>query len=171
MPFRHGVRRRSGGGLRVTLASRERDALRALPATLHPVLTGDADGDLAAAVRQRLFPRAYEEEEFEQEYRSMVRDDLVAERVRAVTAFAETLERGKESGRTWVVDLDPDEAALWLAVVNDSRLALGALLGVASEGHWEDGPDPDNPASMLLWYLGWLEEGLVQAMMGSLPDS
>jgi hypothetical protein len=88
-----------------------------------------------------------------------------------VTAFAETLERGKESGRTWVVDLDPDEAALWLAVVNDSRLALGALLGVASEGHWEDGPDPDNPASMLLWYLGWLEEGLVQAMMGSLPDS
>lgn len=168
---RHGVRRRSSGGLRITLTAQERDALRALPETLEPVLAGDADGELAAAVHRRLFPRAYEDEESEQEYRSLVRDDLVEERIRAVAAFAATLDRGRESGRSWTIDLEPEEAGLWLTVVNDSRLALGTLLGVTSEQHWQEGPDPDNPASMLLWYLGWLEESLVQALMGSLPGS
>lgn len=170
MRFRHGVRRAPDGGLRVTLSLRERDALRALPDTLRPVLSGDSGGDLAARVRERLFPRAYDDPDREQEYRAMVREDLVAARARALDAFVTTLDSGRQSGRSWSVELDAEHAELWLSVVNDARLALGTLLGITSEQHWVEGPEADNPASILLWYLGWLEEQLVTAMMGALPE-
>lgn len=169
VPLRHGVRRRAGGGVRVTLTTQERDALRAVPDTLHPVLSGDRS-DLARAVRDRLFPRAYDDDELEHEYRSMVSEDLYEQRAKAVAAFDESLDRGRVSGRSWTIDLAPEDAEVWLSVVNDARLTLGTLLGVTDENHWEDGPDRDNPASMLLWYLGWLEEGLVHALTGSLPE-
>lgn len=168
MPLRHGVRRRSGGGLRVTLSTQERDALRSVPDILHPALS-DEPTELARAVRERLFPRAYDDDDLEEEYRSLVGDDLAEQRARAVATFRDSLERGRSSGRSWTLDLDAEDAGVWLVVVNDARLTLGTLLGVTEEDNWEDGPDADNPASMLLWYLGWLQEGIVGALMGALP--
>jgi hypothetical protein len=47
---------------------------------------------------------------------------------------------------------------------------FAGVVGITSEDQWVEGPDPADPASVLLWYLGWLEESLVEAMMGSLPD-
>ena len=166
---RHGVRRLSGGGVRVTLTESERAALASLPAQLEPIVTGAAD-DAIARLRERLYPAAYEDPALEEEYRDLADDELVRGRVSALQSFARTLEGGRTAGGTWTVDLEPEDTQAWLGVVNDARLIIAGVVGIASEDQWEDGPQPDDAASMLLWYLGWLEEQLVGAMMGSLPD-
>jgi hypothetical protein len=163
-----GVRRRPGGGIQVTLGTEEHAALASLPEQLRPIVRGEADDDLADAVRGRLFPSAYEDEELDEEYRSLVGDELVTGRLDQLDIFARSLRRAQRVRGKLRVDLDTDEAAAWLAVLNDTRLVLGGVLGITSEEQWEDGPDPDDPASAMLWYLGWLEEGLVEALMGSL---
>lgn len=162
------VRRLRGGGVRLSLTRREHAALAALPDQLRPLVTGEAGGDVAAAVRARLFPRAHAEDDLDREYRQLTADDLVAGRLDQLEIFARTLEgTGTARGKVHL-ELDADEAAAWLAVVNDTRLVLAAAIGITTEREWEDDPDPDDPASVLLWYLGWLEEGLVEALMGSL---
>lgn len=168
--MRRGVRRLRDGGLQITIDAAERDALRSLPAQLRPIMSGEADSDLAAAVRARLFPPAYAEPDLDEEFRELVGSGLVDQRMGQLEAFSRTLGEGHESLGRWQVELDADEAHAWLAVVNDTRLTLGALLGITDEGEWEGGPDEDDPASVMLWYLGWLEEELVAALMGSLPD-
>ncbi len=168
--LRHGVRRLPGGGLQVTIDAAERDALRSLPAQLRPIVSGEADTDLAAAVRTRLFPAAYAEPDLDEEFRRLVGSGLVEQRMQQLDAFSRTLAAGRETLGRWQVELGPDEAHAWLAVVNDTRLTLGALLGITDEREWEGGPDEDDPASVMLWYLGWLEEELVRALMGSLPE-
>ena len=162
------VRLRPDGGLRVTLTRREHAALGALPAQLRAVIDGSADSTLAEAVRMRLFPRAYEDDELDAEFRRLAADDLARGRLDQLAIFESTLERPLPPRGKVRIDLDPDEAVAWLAVVNDTRLMLGAALGITTEAQWEDEPDSEAAASVLLWYLGWLEEGLVQAMMGSL---
>lgn len=161
----HGIRRRAGGGVRVRLAPRERAALRALPDQLRPVLRGD---DAPERVVERLFPTAYDDPEAEREYRELVGDSLADERLAAVEAFERTLAAGDEGRLGWTVDLDPDEAAAWLSAINDTRLVLGAVLGIETEREWGEGPDPDEPASVLLYYLGWLQEELLAALSGDL---
>ncbi len=162
------VRLLPGGGLRVTLTRREHAALAALPAQLRAVIDGSANTDLAEAVRSRLFPRAYDDDELDAEYRRLVSDELVQGRLDQLDLFESTLQRPLPPRGKVKLDLDPDEASAWLAVVNDTRLLLGAALGITDESHWDGEPDASDPASVLLWYLGWLEESLVTAMMGSL---
>jgi hypothetical protein len=162
------VSRLPDGGIRVVLTPDEHAALAALPAQLRPLIDGQAEGDLAEAVRGRLFPAAYDDPELEEEYRSLAGDDLVEGRLDQLDVFAASLAATRPARGRVRIDLDPAAAAAWLAVVNDTRLILGSLLGITSEDEWEGGPDPDDDASVLLWYLGWLEEGLVAAMMGGL---
>lgn len=150
------------------LTTRERDLLRALPDQLRPILTGE---ERAEQVRQRLFPPAYDDPVDELEYREMVGPGLVAGRVEALDVFARTLDTGEARLQTWTVELSAEQAAAWLSAVNDARLALGSLLGITSEQQWERGPDRSQPSSVALWYLGWLEEELVTALMGDLPDA
>lgn len=162
------VQRTPDGGVKITLGATEHRALAALPEQLRPLVRGEAGTDLAEAVRERLQPAAYDDAELDEEFRALVGDDLVAGRLDQLDTFARTLAGGQRSRGKVRLTLDPDEAAAWLAVVNDTRLVLGTLLGITSEVQWEEGPDPDDPASGLLWYLGWLEEHLVEALMGSL---
>jgi hypothetical protein len=164
----HGVRRVDEARVRVTVGTGEHDALRSLPPQLRPILAGEADSDLADRVRSRLYPRAYDDDELDAEFRELVGSGLADQRLEQLEVFTRTLAGGTHSRGRWRVDLDPDEAHAWLAVVNDTRLVLGSLLGVTDEDHWSEGPDEDDPASVMLWYLGWLEEELVQALMGSL---
>jgi hypothetical protein len=165
----HGVRRLDGGGVRVRLSHREREALRSLPGQLRPLLTGEQDVDTPQGpLRDRLFPRGYDDPLAEMEYRELVGSSLVDERVAALDEFARTLESGDDKRLWWTLELDADEAAAWLSAVNDARLTLGMLLGIESEGQWEGGPDPEDPTSVMMFYLGWLEEELVHALMGGL---
>ena len=154
------------GGVTVNLSQRERDLLRSLPEQLRPLLSGELP---APTISATLFSRGYDDDELESEYRSLAGDDIVAQRVSALDAFAESLEGGAVTRGRWRAELDGETAAAWLSAVNDGRLVLGALLGIVDESQWESGPSDDNPASVVMHYLGWVEEELVQALMTTLP--
>jgi hypothetical protein len=164
----HGVRRLRGGRVRVRLSGRERQLLRSLPAQLRPILSGEQS---SPELRERLFPPAYDDPEAEREYRALIGDTLAEERLAALETFARTLESGEGGTLLWTVELSPEDTAAWLSAINDARLTLGALLGISDERQWEAGPDRRNPTSLALYYLGWLEEELVEALMSELPDS
>jgi Domain of unknown function (DUF2017) len=154
------------GGLRVRLGWRERELLVDVARRLRPVLTGDED---PTRIRERLFPRAYDDPEDEAEYRALVGDSLVGERVAALDTFLASLEGGQSRLLAWSAALDDGQAAAWLSATNDLRLILAATLGVTDESVWETGPDVGDRSSVLLYYLGWLQERLLAAMAGRLP--
>lgn len=145
------------------LGTRERDLLRSLPEQLRPVLTGEADPGNA---RDRLFPRAYEDAEHEDEYRDLVGEYLVEERLDRLDAFARTLDAGEARRLTWTVELSADDAEAWLSALNDARLTLGVVLGITDESQWESGLDRSDPSTVALAYLGWLQEELLRALTG-----
>ncbi|MDP8977018.1 MAG: DUF2017 domain-containing protein [Actinomycetota bacterium] len=155
------------GGLRVRLGWRERELLVDTARRLRPVLTGDEDLPRA---RERLFPPAYDDPRAEAEYRGLVGDSLVEERVAALDAFVATLEGGQTRLFAWSATLDAEQAAAWLSATQDLRLILAERLGVTDESHWETGPDLGDRFSLLLYYLGWLQERLLAALAGRLPD-
>lgn len=155
------------GGVSIRLSLRERDLLRSLPEQLRPLLVGD---EAAPTVQQRLFSRGYADDELERQYRELVGDDIVDQRLAALDAFAQTLAGGTEVRNRWRADLDADQASAWLSAVNDARLVLGALLGISEESDWEQDPDPDEPTRVVMYYLGWLEEALVGALTAGLAD-
>ncbi|HVL99721.1 MAG TPA: DUF2017 family protein [Egibacteraceae bacterium] len=161
----HGVTRLPSGRVRVRLTARERALLRSLPDELRPVLSGEADG---SAVHERLFPRGYAESGHEAEYRDLVGDSLVEERLARLEAFAATLDAGQGGRLAWTVELSLDDAHAWLSALNDARLTLGVLLGIVEESQWEQGPDDRNPSAVALYYLGWLQEQLLAALMPGL---
>ena len=140
--------------VRVRLAQDEVAILRGLPDQLRTVL-GESEDE---PVNRRLFPPAYldvADIERDTEYRRLMHDDLV-------TA---SLERGSPSVRRWTVELTDEEAAAWLGVLNDLRLALGVRLDITEDYDGDvDDTDPRAPALRLLSYLGWLEEQLRDAV-------
>jgi hypothetical protein len=149
---------------RVRLGAEEVAILRGLPDQLRSVLAqGEAD-----PVLERLFPPAYlepEDAERDTDYRRLVHDDLLKEKLANLEVVTSTLARGSTSVRRWSVDLSQDEAMAWLGVLNDLRLALGVRLGITEDFDGEvDESDPRAPGLHLLSYLGWLEEHLVEAL-------
>ncbi|HET7855073.1 MAG TPA: DUF2017 family protein [Gaiellaceae bacterium] len=146
------IERTAGGGLRLRFSEQELLLLHELLAQLE-VLLRDPDD---AAVR-RLFPPAHADRENEEQYRSLVRDQLVAGRSQALTTVRETL--GRET-------LTADEADAWLRALNDVRLVLGTRLDVTEETDFE-GLDPTEPRGRDLAvyaYLSWLQEQLVESL-------
>jgi hypothetical protein len=158
--------------MRVRLSARERQALRSLPRQILPVLTGEHElGAPGSPLRSRLFPSAYTDDPLADiEYQEMVGDQVAGMRAEAFRIFARTLESGVTRRLLWTVDLDADESAAWLSAINDARLTLAMVAGITSEEQWEPGPDPRDSASVMLYYLGWLEEQIVTAMMGELEE-
>jgi hypothetical protein len=165
--FTHGIRRLSNGRFRVRLSARERELLRSISPQLRPIVAGEDD---VADASTRLFPRAYDNMEMEMEYRDLVGTSIADVRVAALDAFAETLDLGTTSRLGWSVSLDADQASAWLSAINDCRLVLGTVTGVDDEGKWDEGPDDDDPNSVALFYLGWLQEELVAALAQELPE-
>jgi hypothetical protein len=154
---RSGVRRTRRGDFRVHLAPAERDLLRSLPAQLLELLDTD-DPSL-----QRLFPPAYADDpEREDEYRGMVRGELVAGKREALRVIEETADAER---------LSEEQITAWLGAVNDLRLVLGTRLDVTEEMYEEGLPedDPRAPAFAVYGYLGWLEEQVVAALASGLP--
>jgi hypothetical protein len=92
-------------------------------------------------------------------------DDLVREKLANLDLVTGSLERGSSSVRRWTVELTDEEAAAWLGVLNDLRLALGVRLDITEDYDGDvDDTDPRAPAFRLLSYLGWLEEQLLEAL-------
>jgi Domain of unknown function (DUF2017) len=108
------------------------------------------------AVR-RLFPPAHTDPESEEQYRSLVRDQLVSGRAKALATMRDTL--AQET-------LSSDEADAWLRTLNDLRLVLGTRLDVTEDTDFEN-IDPHEPRGRDLAvyaYLSWLQEQLVEAL-------
>jgi hypothetical protein len=99
------------------------------------------------------------------EYRRLMHDDLVKEKLANLDLVTASLERGSSSVRRWTVELTDEEAAAWLGILNDLRLALGVRLDITEDYDGDvDDADPRAPAFRLLSYLGWLEEQLLDAL-------
>jgi hypothetical protein len=157
-------KRVGGDRVRVRLAHDEVAVLRGLPDQLRTVLGEDED----EPVNRRLFPPAYldvADIERDVEYRRLMHDDLVREKLANLDLVTGSLERGSSSVRRWTVELTDEEAAAWLGVLNDLRLALGVRLDITEDYDGDvDDTDPRAPAFRLLSYLGWLEEQLLEAL-------
>ena len=157
-------KRVGGDRVRVRLAHDEVAVLRGLPDQLRTVLGEGQD----EPVNQRLFPPAYldvADIEQDSEYHRLMHDDLVKEKLANLELVTGTLARGSSSVRRWTVELTGEEAAAWLGVLNDLRLALGVRLDITEDFDGDvDDADPRAPALRLLSYLGWLEEQLLEAL-------
>lgn len=140
--------RRIDGGVRFDLPTAERHLLAAVAAELRELVVA-GDDDLT-----RLFPPAYADDaEREEEYRSLVGDDLLAKRLEDL----DVVERTADAGRIDFADLDR-----WMHGVNSLRLVLGTRLDVSEES---EAPPPEHPnagAFALYEYFGYLLEVLLR---------
>ena len=133
--------------------------LRSLPAQLREILPTE---DPAVG---RLFPPAYADDpESSGEYRRMVRGDLLAQHVQALEVMEATLDARR---------LTEEELAAWLSALNDLRLVLGTKLDVTEETYDREisSEDPNAAGLALYFYLGWLEEQVVEALAGGLDPA
>ena len=146
------IERDPAGGVRLNFDEEEMLLLRELLAELETLLEDSDDPGL-----RRLFPPAHDDQESEEQYRSLVRDQLLGGRAEALAVVRETL--GRET-------LRPKQADAWLRALNDLRLVLGTRLDVTEDIDFEDldlrGPRDRDLA--VYAYLSWLQEELVEAL-------
>jgi hypothetical protein len=159
------------GSIVVTFDVAEMELLRAVPEQLRLLYAAD-ESDPA---RARLFPRAYldpTEEGAEDEWVELVHPDLLRQRLEGLDELLRTLDGAEVKGRRSVVTLSPDEVAMWLAVVNDARLAFGTRLEITDDTDvYRVRPDdPLGPERAAYGWLTTLQGVLVEAMLDGMPD-
>ncbi len=103
----------------------------------------------------RLLPDAYEDPERASEFRRLTESGLRATKLAHVAVV-----RGQLSHDPIVIT---DDVRAWLAFLADARLMLGTRLEVS-----EDDPmvPSDDPEHNLYIYLGYLQQSLVEELMG-----
>ena len=147
--------RTKAGTVRVSLPESEIDLLRHLLPQLRALLTEGSDSRL-----RRLFPTAYADDaEAEAEYVRLMRDDLVASRLAAITTVEETL---------GVEELTGEQLEAWMSSVNAVRLVLGTMLDAGEDLDIDAlaDDDPDIEGYVLYGYLGYLLEEMVAVALG-----
>ncbi len=144
--------RRKGDRVRLYLDAHEQALLRELLDQLEPLLADTDDPSM-----RRLFPPAYSDEKSDDQYRSLVRDQLVRGRAKSLATMRDTL--ANEA-------IDLEQADEWLRALNDLRLVLGTRLDVSEDLDYET-IDLDTPRGRDLavyGHLAWLQEQLVDAL-------
>ncbi len=137
---------RKHGRVEVRLDEPQVAALRSVFGELRELLLADDDPNL-----RRLYPTAYPDDpEHEEEYRRLMRDDLLAGKLEAIDVVESALDTGELNG---------DEAFFaWMGSLNDVRLVLGTRLAVTGD---ED-TGPSEPQEAMAWavfqFLGYLLE-------------
>jgi hypothetical protein len=103
----------------------------------------------------RLLPDAYDDPERASEFRRLTEAGLRATKLAHIAVVREHLHH------------DPiiitDDARAWLAFLADARLMLGMRLGVTEDDDLEPTDDPEHN---LYLYLGYLQQSLVEELMG-----
>jgi hypothetical protein len=138
--------------VRLNLDANEQTLLRELLDQLEPLLAEPDDPSM-----RRLFPPAYSDEQNDDQYRSLVRDQLVRGRARSLATMRDTIANDA---------IDLEQADEWLRALNDLRLVLGTRLEVTEDLDYES-IDLDTPRGRDLavyGYLAWLQEQLVDAL-------
>jgi hypothetical protein len=142
---------------RVRLPEEERSLLRSLAEELRSLLSASTDDHLV----RRLFPVAYHDDaERDHEYQALVRDELLDRRLATIEVLEATAD---------ATEVDGDQLAAWMAVINDLRLVLGTKLDVDEDMEPVDLDDPDAPALAVYEYLGYLLHEVVDALTDDLP--
>jgi hypothetical protein len=155
--LRRQIKRNRSGDVRLSFRKEEVLLVHELLDELEELLEDPDDPGL-----RRLFPPAHADRENEEQYRSLVRDQLVAGRSKALATMRDSLERET---------LGPDEADAWLRALNDLRLVLGTRLDVTEDMDYGD-IDPGDPRGRdvaVYAYLSWLQEQLVEALSTERP--
>ena len=150
------IQRDRKGGYKVRLPAEERELLRTLPAQFRAVLQTDAPS------LRRLFPPAYvDDEKANDEYRRLMREELLEGKLEALRVVEETADAEHLSG---------EQLESWLGALESVRLFLGTQLDI-KEAIYDraiDEDDPDAPALALYGYLSWLQEQVVAALSAGL---
>jgi len=149
------ITRTKSGTIRVNLPESEIDLLRHLLPQLRELLTQGSDERV-----RRLFPTAYVDDvEAQAEFDRLMRDDLVASRLAAITAVEESL--GTE-------EITDDQLEAWMSSVNSVRLVLGTMLDASEELDLDKvaEDDPDIEGYVLYGYLGYLLDEMVTVALG-----
>jgi hypothetical protein len=112
---------------------------------------------------RRLFPPAYTDDtEAEDEFRRLMREELLEGKLAALRIVEETAGADHLTG---------EQLEGWLGALESLRLYLGTQLDITEEAYERD-LDPDDPAApalALYGYLSWLQEEAVAALSSSLP--
>lgn len=143
-------------GYRLRLPPEERELLRSLPGQLRQVIETD-DPSL-----RRLFPPAYpEDDEADDEFRRLMREELLEGKLAALRVVEETADADH---------LTAEQLEGWLGALESLRLYLGTQLDITETTYEEelDPDDPNAPALALYGYLSWLQEEAVAALSASL---
>lgn len=147
-------------GIRVQLEEQEADLLRQLLGEMATLLEVDIRDD---PVNKRLFPDAYESKEDSESYRELVGDELRTAKVDTLKKVLQTL------GEEGPVDttIPKEDVGDWLTVLTDIRLAIGTRNEVTEEKMAEelDTDDPEAAAMLVLHWLGWLQESLLETLL------
>lgn len=159
------------GDVELTLEAAEAELLRDVPDQLRAIYEAPPDDPQ----RSRLFPRAYldpTEERAEEEWQALAHPALLRDRLDGLDRVLAALDRGEpRRGGTRVV-LAPAELSVWVAVLNDARLALGTRLGIDDDTDLRTVARDDPQASEKVAYawLTMLQGELVEALLGTIPD-
>jgi hypothetical protein len=150
------IQRDRKGGYRLRLPAEERELLRSLQAQFRAVLQTD-DPSL-----RRVFPPAYvDDDKANDEYRRLMREELLEGKLEALRVVEETAGADRLSG---------EQLEAWLGALESIRLFLGTQLDVREEIYSSpiDPDDPEAPTLALYGYLSWLQEEAVEALSASL---
>jgi hypothetical protein len=127
----------------------------------------------------RLFPDAYggpdrrEDEETRRlsaEFRRFTEGELRARKRDDLLAMVHALDGLTPAGEGGVLTLKPEEARQWLGALNDLRLAIATRLDITDEESGDrlfnlPDSDPGKPMVMAYFWLGGLQESLVETML------
>ena len=151
---------RADDGIHISLDEQETGILRELAKEMRLLL--EADIPAQDEVLQRLFPRAYEEEDDQKSYEELIGSELRDVKREALRKVEEAL------GPSGPLDTDLPAADVdeWLRFLNDVRLAIGTRLEVdeTKMGKEFDPNDPEAPALSVLYWLGWLQGTMLEEL-------
>jgi hypothetical protein len=143
--------RRYMGRVEVWLDRRERAAVLA---TVEALTRGEAGG-------RWLGHRAYDDPELDREYQRLTAPELDTLHAADIAAVRDDLARDEDRCR-----LDDERALTWLRALERLRLVAGSRLGIEDES-WEtdlDAVTARRDEVAMLHDLGWLQEGIVEAL-------
>ena len=143
------------GQFAVRMEPRERELIRGLLDELRELLALGPDDPRV----RRLYPAAYAtDQELEDEYRQMTREELQSGRLTSIDAVEASVDKEL---------LTLEELTAWMQAVNSLRLILGTMLEINEDGE-EPVFDPNHPNARtvaLYGYLGGLLDEIVDAQL------
>ncbi len=144
------------GGWRINLDTEERNLLMRLMGELRALLTGPEDNELL----RRLFPVAYpDDDEKEEEYQRLIREELVASRLGAIESVTRTVDPANAKAL-----LDEGDTIAFMQSINAIRLVLGSMLGITDDDSADAADEADTPEHHLYDFLSWLLEWTVRSL-------